>query len=96
MSKIKSQAFVQVKIQLELTEIEAQALIAIAGYGSKSFLEVFYKFLGKHYLSPHEKGVVSLFETIRCEMKQHVFKAEQARNILKQKQTSNDHTNNLR
>lgn len=53
-------------ITLHLTETEARALDALAGYGIKPFLEVFYKHMGRAYLEPHEAGLVSVFETIRA------------------------------
>lgn len=50
---------------LALTQHEAGALDALAGYGSKSFLECFYKYMGKAYLGPYEKGIISIFNKIR-------------------------------
>lgn len=54
-----------VKITLELTLPEARALNEMVKYGSKAFLDGYYKQLGKSYLQPHENGVITLFETVR-------------------------------
>lgn len=53
------------KITLELTIDEARALETITKYGVDSFLQGYYKQLGKSYLQPHEEGVRSLFKTIK-------------------------------
>lgn len=50
---------------LELTESEMLALDGMMGYGADEFLKVFYQYLGKHYLHPHEAGVRSLFSKVR-------------------------------
>lgn len=52
-------------VKLELTENEARALDALAGYGHKSFLQVFYKHLGIHYMRPFEGDLIQLFEKIK-------------------------------
>lgn len=68
------------KAEIELTLDEARALEAITTYGAKSFLEGYYKQLGKSYLQPHEKGVKSLFETIKQSLP---YKIHDADNIIK-------------
>ena len=60
------------KINLELTIDEAKALHAISLYESKKFLEFFYEKLGRHYLEPHEKGLVVLFT--ECHKLETAFK----------------------
>jgi hypothetical protein len=40
-------------------------LDALAGYGAEAFLKHFYEKLGKSYMEPHEKGLRSLFQSIR-------------------------------
>lgn len=84
MSQIKSISVVQTTIELTLSESEAQALIAISSYNIKDFLEVFYKHMGKYYLKPHERGLRSLFETVRKELPQHIHSVEKARSLLRQ------------
>jgi hypothetical protein len=49
---------------LELNGDEMLALDAIVGYGTDNFLKVFYQFLGRHYLQPHEKGCRTLFDKV--------------------------------
>jgi hypothetical protein len=79
--EIKSTSQFNVQIQLQLTEDEARALEAIVGYGVEEFLKCFYEHLGKHYLEPHEKGVESLFETIKNELPKHLQKADDVRDV---------------
>lgn len=62
--KIDGAPTIAVDITIRLTESEARALDALAGYGVDSFLEVFYK-LGRAYMEPHEGGLRSLFCAIR-------------------------------
>lgn len=82
MKKVKSQSTFETKIYLELSEVEARALSVLPSYGTKNFLDFFYVKLGRHYLEPHEKGLVSLFETIKEELPKHLQKADKVRNIL--------------
>jgi len=63
--EIKSNVSLDIKINLQLDIDEAMALGQIIGYGTKSFLEVFYKHLGQAYLKPHEKGLIKLFNTLQ-------------------------------
>lgn len=65
MAKIDGRAMIQATITLGLSEDEAGALDALAGYGIEPFLEVFYPKLGRAYMEPHEKGLRSLFASIR-------------------------------
>lgn len=71
-NKIKSTSQFEFQVIFKLNEKEARALKAITAYGEKSFLEVFYKYLGKCELEDHEEGVKSLFETIKAELPQHL------------------------
>jgi len=82
MEKIKSQSQFELKINIELTEDEARALKEFTVFGTDAFLKVFYENLGKTTLSRHEKGVISLFETIRKEIPKHLNKADKVRKIL--------------
>lgn len=80
-NKIKSTSQFDVQVILKLTEKEARALQAITLYGTKSFLEFFYKSLGKTYLEPNQSGLESLFETIKTELPKHLKKADDTRDI---------------
>jgi hypothetical protein len=64
MATLGSRGHIVGKITLVLDEEEAAALEALAGYGTKPFLKVFYEKMGRAYLEPHERGLVSLFEAI--------------------------------
>lgn len=67
-SRLTQRPSIEVDVNIKLSMAEVQALEALAGYGIKAFLEVFYKQMGKHYLEPHEAGLRSLFDTIRSEL----------------------------
>jgi hypothetical protein len=62
---IKSKGTIEGTVMLILSETEARALNEITAFGHESFLNMFYNKLGKSCMEPHEKGVVSLFETIK-------------------------------
>ena len=79
MDKINSLSTMEFQVTLKLNEKEARALEAIAGYGSKEFLNCFYEHLGKHYLQPNETGVISLFSTIKEELPKHLSKFDKCR-----------------
>lgn len=84
MEKIKgnAKATVEFTIKFTLTKGEAQALDAIAGYGHKNFLEVFYPKMGKHYLEPHEKEMINLFNRIRADLPCEIKKIETAQEAI--------------
>lgn len=82
-NKVSSASSLEVTILLKLTETEARALKALTVYGSEEFLKFFYQNLGKAYLEPHAKGLVSLFDTIRTELPRHLQKADNARAVFK-------------
>jgi len=68
MSRLTQLPRLQLDVSLKLNEAEVRALDALAGYGTDSFLKVFYEHMGKHYMQPHEAGLRSLFDTIRSEL----------------------------
>jgi hypothetical protein len=68
---------------LELDEQELRALDALAGYGFKSFIKVFYEHMGKAYMQPHEAGLKKLFETIRRDVPPALGRIDMARDFLK-------------
>lgn len=72
---------VSFSLHLTLSEEEARALTAIAGYNDSDFLRVFYQHMGEAYLKPHEQGVVSLLQAIREQLSPalgHVDKSRKA------------------
>lgn len=65
MAKVIGSGEIKGEVTLLLSEAEAKALDALVGYGPEPFLKVFYEHLGKAYLQPHERGLKSLFESVR-------------------------------
>lgn len=76
-TEIKSEIELEFSITLTLTLQETRALNEMVKYGTKSFLEGYYKQLGKSYLQPYEKGVYSLFETINKELPDKLKKVDE-------------------
>ena len=64
-TKITVRPSVHFTVDCTLTEGDLRALDALVGYGTDSFLKVFYEHMGRHYLEPHEKDLRGLFEKIR-------------------------------
>lgn len=62
-AKIKT--VVAFTVDVTLTENELRALDALASYGDKAFLEVFYKHLGVTYMRPFENDLKTLFSKIK-------------------------------
>lgn len=66
MATIQNKPKIDLKITIEINESEARALKALVGYGFTDFINFFYKTLGKHYLSPHENGLLTFFESVQA------------------------------
>lgn len=64
------------------TESELRALDALVGYGHEGFLKVFYEKMGRHYLEPHEAGLISLFESIRKMVPPILRRTDDARKVF--------------
>lgn len=81
--KVRLNHQITVTATLTLTEEELGALDALAGYGHKGFLEVFYEKMGEAYMKPYEKGLISLFETIRSNVPRALRDVKEARESLR-------------
>ncbi len=77
--KVNSTSHMTFGVILRLEEKEAKALLALTEYGTKSFLETFYKYMGTVGLKPNEEGLKSLFETIKAELPKHLGKMDKCR-----------------
>ena len=82
--KSKPSSRVTFTVTVQLDEDEARALDAMGSYGADNFLEVFYKHIGRHYLSPHEAGVRSLFKHVRGEIGSELYKIDSARKAIEE------------
>lgn len=65
MAKVAAQPMIGVKITFTVSESEARALDALAGYGEDAFVKAFYEFLGEGYMKPHEDGLREFLGSIR-------------------------------
>lgn len=77
-NKITSKSFASIKasINIELSEIEARALLEMTKYGHEAFIKGFYHYLGKAYIKPYESGIISLFKTLKEELPPHLRRFE--------------------
>lgn len=80
--EIKTRTNLLFEVEVTLNESELRALDALVGYGIKSFLEVLYKHMGKHYLEPHESGLKSLFERVK-ELRPEITHIDEIKKKLK-------------
>lgn len=71
-----------VRVTIELTEVEARALDGIFGYSVEAFLRVFYEKMGAVYVKPYEAGVRSLHQRIRSLLAGPLTKIDEARKKL--------------
>lgn len=79
---IKTIYSVNATVQLTLTEGEARALDALAGYGppaALAALEAFYVKCGKHYMEPFEKDFLNLLDKVRNQVPEFLQRCDQAR-----------------
>ena len=83
--KLETGIRVHYECTLRLTEKEMRALDALVGYGTKEFLNVFYKYMGKAYLEPHVDGLTTLFKKIRTDGARQLGLIRKAREVLKEK-----------
>lgn len=92
MAKITGVPTVELHVRFEVTEDEARALDALAGYGDDAFIKRFYEFLGEHYMKPHEKGLRLFLQTIRAELAPVLSQADRARKAFTEVKPRNGHT----
>ena len=78
----KSEVKINLSINLNLTKNEASALNAIASYGEKNFLKVFYVRMGKHYLQPFECDFIGLLNKLRHELPPELHKIKEAEKAI--------------
>ena len=88
-TKNESEIILDVKITLTLNYYEAQALSQMIKYGSKAFLEGYYKQLGKSYMQPYENGVKSLFQSIRDNLPSKIKEVDTLVDYVKTRSHSN-------
>jgi hypothetical protein len=85
MAHIDVRANIAATVTICLSESEAAALDALAGYGADAFLAVFYEKLGKAYMQPHEAGLRSLFSSVHggaCSVESVLRRARGARAVF--------------
>jgi len=83
MATTKLKADIDVRIQFEINEIEARALVDLAGYGTDAFIKAFYTFLGKSYLEQHEAGLRTFLKAVSTDLPPILYRADDARKAYK-------------
>lgn len=86
MAKIEGRATLTVEVPFVLTEVEARALEALAGYGADAVVKAAYEKLGRAYLEPHEAGLRSLFDSVRLQIPDILRRTTDARNAFNRKE----------
>lgn len=79
MATLEQRPTLKLDINFRLSEQEAGALDALAGYGFDPFIKVFYEKMGEAYMKPYEAGLKSLFESVRDQLPSILARAEKAR-----------------
>ena len=82
MAKITQLPEIRATATLHLDEDELGALDALAGYGTDNFLQIFYQHMGTHYLKPYERGLRSLFASVRSQVPTILSRARDARAVF--------------
>ena len=83
MADIASRSRIEVRITLSLSEEEARALEALAGYGHKDFVGQFYEKFGRSYMQGHEEGLMSFLKSVKEIMPRELGKIDKARKAFK-------------
>lgn len=65
MAKIKQNPTIELQLTFTITESEARALNALAGYSNDALIKFFYENMGRHYMEPHEAGFRLFLDSIR-------------------------------
>ena len=78
----KSKSTLEMSVTLTLSEIEAEALIEMTKYGFDPFIKGYEKFLGKHYIAPHKKGLELFFTSINSQLPEHVERFKKVKKIF--------------
>ena len=84
MAKIIARPKIALELAFSVTEIEARALAALAGYGDDAFIKAFDELLGRHYMEPHEAGLRAFLKSIREIVPGHLNRVDQARKTFEE------------
>lgn len=82
MAEVIGRMEMDLTITLRITESEARALDALAGYGDNAFVKAFYEKLGEAYMRKHENGLRLFLTTVRSLMPGVLGRADRARNAF--------------
>lgn len=83
--KISAVPRIELQVLFNVSEDEARALHALAGYGDDEVVRVFYTYLGRSYMEPHENGLRTLLATIREQMPAILDRVDGARRAFAEK-----------
>ena len=83
MAKIRQNPTVELEIIFTITEAEARALDALAGYNNEELIKFFYENMGRHYMEPHEAGFRQFLDSIRGVVSGYLSRVDEARKAFK-------------
>lgn len=79
MARISAQPKISLELTFTVSESEARALDALAGYGDDAFIEKFKASLGSYYMQDHEQGLREFLRSIRDIASVHIRALDKAR-----------------
>lgn len=79
MATVEGHPKIELRLTFALSEEEARALDAMAGYGDDAFVKVFYAELGESYMKKHEAGLRSLLKSAREQLPAWLSRVDSAR-----------------
>lgn len=82
MAKITAAPRIQLLVNFEVSEAEARALDALAGYGDDAFVSAFYEKLGEAYMKKHEAGLRQFLKSVRDCVHPAIAQIEDARKVF--------------
>lgn len=80
----------ELTVTMRITESEARALDAMAGYGENAFVNAFYENLGKAYMERHENGLRVFLRSVRGFIGPVLHRCDKARAAFSESQKPAD------
>lgn len=79
MAQIVGRAKIELALTFTVSEGEARALDALAGYGDDEFIKVFYTHLGEAYMKKHEADLRTFLHSVRLFIPPYLSRIDRAR-----------------
>ena len=82
MAVFESSPTIELHLTMRITEPEARALEAMAGYGAEEFVKALYDKLGRAYMQQHESGLLSFLRSCHELIPSHLSRVSEARAVF--------------